>query len=124
MTQNNEGNTSLSIEEIIGQLFDFSGYTEEEKQKLIEEASDLILESALIRALDESGEATQKAFDELMSKNPSPEELSKFISDYLPDFEDYLSEELIKFREAGLKDEKEEGEESIDTTAAAEASEE
>ena len=123
MTQNNEGNTSLSIEEIIGQLFDFSGYTEEEKQKLIEEASDLILESALIRALDESGEATQKAFDELMSKNPSPEELSKFISDYLPDFEDYLSEELIKFREAGLKDEKEEGEESVDTAAAAEASE-
>ena len=124
MTQNNEENTSLSIEEIIGQLFDFSGYTEEEKQKLIEEASDLILESALIRALDESGEATQKAFDELMSKNPSPEELSKFISDYLPDFEDYLSEELIKFREAGLKDEKEEGEESVDTAAAAEASEE
>ncbi len=105
MTQE-EKNTSLTIEEIIEQMFDFSGYSEEEKQKLIDEASDLILESALIRALGEAGETTQQAFDELMSKNPSPEELSKFIADYLPDFDDYLAEELINFHKAGLESEK------------------
>ncbi len=102
MTQD-EKNTSLSIDEIIEQMFDFSGYSEEEKQKLIDEASDLILESALIRALDEAGETTQQAFDELMEKNPSPEELSNFISQYLPDFDNYLAEELMNFHKAGLE---------------------
>ncbi len=114
-TDDTKNENTLEVRDILEQLFDFSGYTEEEKEQLLDEASDLILETALLRALEAAGEETQEAFSKLMAENPSPEQLAEFIQTYLPDLEDYVAEEVQNFINIGNKTQEEggEGEESV-----------
>ncbi len=98
----------IGVEEILEQMFDFSQYSEEEKNELIEKAADLITEAAFLRALDNAGEETQKAFEKLMEDGADSEEVANFVQENLPDFEHYLVEEIEIFRDLGMKTEKEE----------------
>ena len=98
---NNE--EQMTIEEILENIFDFSGYSEEEKKDLLARSADVILETALIRALDDASEEIQEEFNQMMEKNPEPEKITQFIQEKIPNFEAYVGEEIEKFKEEGEK---------------------
>jgi len=100
---------NFTIEELIENSFDFSTYSEEEKKKLIEESSNLILETALIRTLDEANEETQKKFQEFLETEPDAEAMAQFVEENFPNFGEKIVEEYQHFMETkkdGSKEEK------------------
>jgi len=63
---NNTEKNDITLDQVIEQSFDFSGLSEEEKNNLIGETSGMIMETALLRALNESGEEVQKKFNDFL----------------------------------------------------------
>jgi hypothetical protein len=90
-----------TIDSIIEQSFDFSSYSEQEKQSLIDETSSMIMEASLLRALTDASAETQQAFRELIEGKPSEEQMSSFINEHLPGFGDIVSSEITTFLSSG-----------------------
>jgi radical SAM superfamily enzyme with C-terminal helix-hairpin-helix motif len=95
---------NITLDQIIEQSFDFSGYSEEEKIRLIGETSGMIMETALLRALDKGGEELQKKFGDFIENEPSEEEMGIFINENIPNFPELIVEEVETFRSTGDSD--------------------
>ena len=105
---NKQEQQDFTLDQIIENSFDFSGYTEEEKRDLIGETSGMIMETALLRSLGEADETLQKKFDTFLKSEPNAEAMSQFIEDNFPNFGEIVVEEIKLFQEDGM----EKGEES------------
>lgn len=86
-----------TINTIIESSFDFSTYSEEEKQTMIAETASMITEAALLRALTDVGEESQLAFQTMIENNPSEEDMALFIHEHFPNFQEILVAELQAF---------------------------
>ena len=86
-----------TIDQIIEKSFDFSTYSEEEKQKTITETASMIMEASLLRSLTDSDEVTQNGFQEMIESEPSEEEMQKYITTHFPKFQETVLEELEMF---------------------------
>lgn len=86
-----------TLEQIIEQSFDFSSYSEKEKEEKIAETSGLIMETALLRALDEAGTETQNAFNDFLEKDLSDDDFMEFITQHVPNFSDIMLDEIKLF---------------------------
>lgn len=93
----NNDETTMTLEEILAEMYDFSDYSEEERTTMISDTSSMIAEAALLRSLESAEESTQEAFDALMETNPHEDQLMEFVNNNLPTFQDILSEEIHLF---------------------------
>ncbi len=93
--------TNLTLDQIIEQSFDFSEYSEEEKNKVIAETSGMIMEASLLQALGESDEAIQEKFGKFIESEPDEAAMTEFISEHFPNFGDIVLNEIKVFREIG-----------------------
>ena len=89
----------FTLDQIIEQSFDFSEYSIEEKQKIITEISGMIMETALLKALDEAGEELQRKFNDFIELEPTAEMMGMFISKNISDFHKFVLEEIRIFKE-------------------------
>jgi Tfp pilus assembly protein PilO len=87
-----------TLEQIIEQSFDFSGYKEDEKIKFISEISSMVMEASLLKALEDAGEEMQDKFNDLLEKEPSEEEMADFIKVNFPSFGDIVVDEIKEFQ--------------------------
>ncbi len=104
-----EQEQNFTLDQVIENSFDFSGYDEDEKKEIIAETSGMIMETALLRALDSSDDETKKAFNDFIEGEPDEEAMSNFINEHFPNFGELVLEEIKLFQEMG--EEGEEGEE-------------
>jgi hypothetical protein len=91
--------------DVIEEHFDFSEYSEQEKQQTLLDVSGLIMEAALLRALHEGGDTIQQQFDDFMETDPNDEALNEYISKHVPHFDTYIIEEIQAMKDFdSLKD--------------------
>lgn len=90
-----------TLEEIIEQSFDFSSYSEQEKMKIITETAGMIMETALLRSLDEAGEEIQEKFNDFIEAEPSEEKMNIFITENLANFSEIVVDEIKIFQDLG-----------------------
>lgn len=95
---------NITLDQVIAESFDFSNYSEEEKQKLIDETSGMIMETSLLRSLDEAGEEMQEKFNTFLETDPNEESMSAFIGENFPNFGKTVIEEINIFKEMGSDD--------------------
>ena len=93
----NNNEQQYTIDQVIEASFDFSNYSEEEKQQVISETSSMIMEAALIRSLTDSDEQTQQAFQSLIEGEPNEEQMAEFISNNFPKFQETVVAEIDIF---------------------------
>lgn len=99
MSETTENN--LSLEAIIEQSFDFSSYDAEEKKVVIEETSGMIMESTMLRVLNDAPEEVQEKFGALVETDPSQEEMLAFIESHFPNFGEIIIDEIKVFKSMG-----------------------
>ncbi len=97
----NKEQKDYTLDQIIEQSFDFSGFNEEAKTQLVFETSGMIMETALLRSLENAGEEMQEKFNKFIESEPGEEEMSNFISENFPNFGEVVIEEIKLFQERG-----------------------
>jgi tRNA U34 5-carboxymethylaminomethyl modifying GTPase MnmE/TrmE len=88
---------NYTIDQVIEASFDFSNYSEEDKQKVIAETSSMIMEAALVRSLTDASEQVQKAFQTLIAGEPNEEQMAEFVSNNFPKFQEAVVTEIDIF---------------------------
>ena len=96
-----EQEQDFTLDQIIEQSFDFSDYSESEKEELIAETAGMILETSLLRALDDAGEEMQETFTKFIEDEPNEEKMTSFIQENFPKFGDIVIDEIKNFKEMG-----------------------
>lgn len=96
-----EQEQQLTLEQLIEKVFDFSGYSEEDKRATISETAGMVMESALLRALGEGGDQVQADFDTFMDTEPDDEKMNEYIQTKVPDFQNFVIEEIKALKQAG-----------------------
>ncbi|MCD5390237.1 MAG: hypothetical protein LR005_02560 [Candidatus Pacebacteria bacterium] len=96
---------NLTLDEVIAESFDFSEYSDEEKKTIIDETSGMIMETSLLRSLNDGGTEVQEKFNDLIDGEPDDEAMSKFISENLPNFSDVVIEEIKLLKETAKNEE-------------------
>lgn len=86
-----------TIDQVIENAFDFSGYSEEEKKQMVAETSSMIMEAALLRSLTDASEETQGAFQKMIKEEPDEQRMASFIADHFPHFEEIVASEIHTF---------------------------
>lgn len=100
---NTEQEKEYTLDEIVAQTFDFSGYPESEHQQLISETSEMLMEASLMKALEESDESTQDAFNAFVETEPDQENLMGYILKTFPNFQSLLIAEIQALKNLGEK---------------------
>lgn len=104
MTVMNPEEKTMTLEEILSEMYDFSEYSEEERLNMIGETSAMITEAALLRSLEGSDEMVQKQFEELMETDPNEDQVMEFVNAYMPNFQEILGEEIQIFHSMSESD--------------------
>lgn len=92
-----EETKTYTLEEVVAAMYDFSEYSEKEKEIVIEETTSMITEAALLRSLDDAPEEIQNAFSDLLATEPDDIQVMEFIQKNIPEFETYISQEVEIF---------------------------
>lgn len=92
---------NYTLPEIIEGSFDFSAYSEEEKESVISETTGMIMESTMLRILGEAGDEMQEKFGALVETDPSEEVMTAFITENFPTFNEILADEVKIFKSLG-----------------------
>ena len=90
-----------TLDQIIKESFDFSAYSDDEKAKLINETAGIIMETTMLRMLDEADQTTQEKFNTFLETDPDEKLMSKFIADNFPNFGKIIIEEIKIFKSMG-----------------------
>jgi hypothetical protein len=90
-----------SLEQIIETMYDFSDYSPEEKEMVVDETVSMITEAALMRGLDQSSESVQDAFNEFIETHPNEVQMIDFIEKNIPNFQALVVEEISIFDTLG-----------------------
>ena len=88
-----------SLEAIIGDSFDFSGYPENQRTQVVEDTAAMIMKGALTRALDQSSSDVQGAFVEMTKESSDENSIRKFINTHIPDFISFYLKEIKLFHD-------------------------
>jgi hypothetical protein len=92
---------TYTLDQIIEEFFDLTEYTEEQKETVIAETGDIIMEGTILKLLNKSDESTQNKFADFIETNPSDDQMTKFISDNFPNFQEMLIEEVNILKSLG-----------------------
>lgn len=95
MTQDN--NQTYTIDQVIADSFDFSAYSDQEREDVIDEISSMIMEASLLRSLTDASDEVQDSFQAFIDSEPNEEAMANFIKQYFPQFEDVVVDEISTF---------------------------
>ncbi len=94
----------FTLEQIIEDSFDFSEYSPEEKTKTIAETIALVMETSLLKAIDDAGEEIQEKFNTFIETEPDEEQMTTFIGENLPKFGEVVIGEIKALQEMGKEE--------------------
>lgn len=95
----------VTIDSFLDKLIAESGYREATQDIKDELRKDLKLkldEFIVTRTVAEFSEKDLDAFEKLLEKNGSPEELKQFSMEHIPDYQSFITSTLLTFRQAYL----------------------
>jgi len=93
-----------TLEKDIIELLGLENLPEEEKTKLISKMAETVLDRINLRILDALTEADKKKFDQLLKKNPSPQEVDKFLTAKIKNLEEIRMAEILRFKQDIVQD--------------------
>ncbi len=96
---------TITLEQLIESAFDFSMYSEQEKQDMIAETTGLVAEAALLRSVDESSPELKEKFNAFIQGQPEEEALMAFVQENFPRYQDNIVEEIKHLQSLELSDE-------------------
>lgn len=73
---------------------DIGGLPEEEQEQLLLELSDLVFNGSMLRLIEQMDDDTRDAFNALMAKEPTQQELQDFLDANVPDADKAVEETL------------------------------
>lgn len=85
---------NYTLEQLIESSFDFSEYPEDQRKDIIADTASMVMETTLLRALDEAGEQVQDAFNDFIETNPDEAAMAGFIAEHLPNFQAIAIDEI------------------------------
>ncbi len=88
-----------SLNDKIKNSLDITGLPESEQEEIILRVGGLIYQNVLLRVLETMGARDKTSFDALLDKNPSQEEVFLFLTEKIPNLQELIDEEAIKFKE-------------------------
>ena len=77
--------------------------SESEKQEFTQKATQVVLESVVSRVTRDMPRETREKFYALFEEGVADDARWKFIDEHVPDFEEIMFEELLKFKAEGLE---------------------
>lgn len=97
----------ISIEELFNlnlfEAFSLEDISEPQRQEITEKASLLVLEEVVRRVSENMDSDARKIFFALFEDGASDEDRWKFLDEYVPNFEEILLEEILKFKAKALE---------------------
>lgn len=101
MTDNQQ---DVTLYDLIEKIFNFSEYSDTEKEEKITETAGLIMEAALLQALNEGKQEVQEKFDAFMATDPDDLAMNTYIQEHIPNFQDYVVQELQALKDFNQKE--------------------
>jgi hypothetical protein len=95
------------IKEAIFKELNLEGLDDNKKDELLEQIGEVILKKIFIETMERLGDQDRVEFEQILDKEASPEEIEKFLSEKVPDFEDMVSKIVIELKEDLKKAEEE-----------------
>lgn len=89
---------SKNIIDILG----IGALSEEKQEKIFLEVGQIIFQGVLIRVIDSLGDEDKDQLSMMLNKNKSADDVAGFLQQKIPDFENILQEEIIKFKNDSL----------------------
>ncbi len=90
-----------TLHEIIEQSFDFSVYSADEKEAVIDETTGMLMEATILRLLEESNQEIQEKFATFIETHPDELAMTEFITENFPNFGEILGDEIRIFKSMG-----------------------
>lgn len=90
-----------TLQEIVEAMYDFSDYSQDEKETVLDETMAMITQAALMRGLDALDQAAQDNFNQFMETNPDEDQMNDYIQKNIPDFQKLVIEEIAVFDSMG-----------------------
>lgn len=91
-------NTAILDKDISG-LLNLDKYPEAERNKVLEDIGQVVLDATLLRVMNEMPKDKQLAFEHYLETNPEPEALFYHIVNHHQRFSEILDEEIAAFKE-------------------------
>lgn len=93
-----------TLEQILTEQLGLDALSPEKKEEMLERIAPLIMETAMLRAMDELPDEKILDFDILMETNPTPQAVLSFFKDNGVDIDKIIAEEIVIFQK-GNKEE-------------------
>ncbi len=92
------------LEKDIIKLLGLENLPEKDKTALISKMAETVLDRINLQILDALTEADKKKFDQLLKKNPSPQEVDKFLTAKVKNLEEIRMAEILRFKQDIVQD--------------------
>lgn len=79
--------------------FGLDTMSESDQQQALQNVGQVVIQSAVLRVLNDMSEEDTAQFEAFLENDPSPEELIAFLTAKAPQFESILQEEVVAFKE-------------------------
>lgn len=99
-TQNQTQNQSQSFDDIqktIALTLGISDLPDEKQKEIIDSSTEVLLKKIFLTTVEKLNEQDQKAYLEMLEKEPKPEEVEKFLTEKIPDYHNLIQAEVDEF---------------------------
>jgi len=91
--------TQDEVQQHILDAFDLSDLPEELKEAFLIQFGELVYKNVMMRAAELLGEDDIEEFDALIADSTEPQAIFQFLEKKLPNFEDIISEEVVRLKQ-------------------------
>jgi uncharacterized protein YaaW (UPF0174 family) len=76
-----------------------SGIPKEKQEQLVIKMTEVLLKRIFIETLEKLDDKSQEEYAEMVKNNPTPEELEKFLSIHISDYDEMVNKIIENFKE-------------------------
>lgn len=87
-----------TLKDLINSSFIFSDLQDEEKNKMINELSDIAVQRTVIRALEKMSDEEANEFENTIGDDTDPAKVFNYLESHVPSFYDMLKEEVSRLQ--------------------------
>lgn len=95
-TQNQKPNMD-DIQKTIASTLGISDLPEQEQKEIIDSSTEILLKKIFMSTIEKLNEDDQKSYLEMLEREPKPEEVEKFLSEKIPDYENLVQTQVDEF---------------------------
>lgn len=90
------------IDDLVSARFAGGGITDEVRKELVKDATERLQQFIIESTLDKLSDQDVDTFAKMVEEKKSPQELQKFTTEHIPDYQNVMQNALQKFQEIYL----------------------